>query len=200
LSVGEPVPSGLAQAYFNSLSTLHWQGEMAFEGLSQTYSLLPDLGQTIGLTGTGALDLTGANMLVYEIELDVFADRTTVRFGHPQHVSIGDLVDQLRALRMRQLWTLPSAQNTGVLDNTTGALPSASPVQNSGRATANLVSLQMQHPDPGGSGVTQQVSAALADLPTGTTAKWRETFAYNTVSGSCVLQRCYVLRTDWVNV
>lgn len=198
LATGEPVPVGLAENYHRAVSVLHYQGSASFAEQEFTFSI--GLGNVLNVTGA-EVALTTARLMIWRCELDIFSGRTSLDFGDPPTLGIGDFVDRLVALRRRKLTVVPSSFTSGMPQgsegNTVATLPNRNPVDRPATATARRTSLLLQSSDPA---VTQQVAVNLSALPVGSTAQWRETFGSNVVEGVCTLQRCYVLRTEWENV
>jgi hypothetical protein len=122
----EATPIGLAQALFNSLSVLHYEG--AFQITEQECSGLVDMGNVVNLTGSRA-EFAAMRALVQEITCDIDRGVTTVQCGPPGHLSISDYLSILRANQHRRRWTREATQDTGEL--------SASGEVNLGKATAN---------------------------------------------------------------
>lgn len=197
LAEGEPVPVGLAENYHRAVSTLHYQGDASFSEQDMTFAV--GLGNVLNVTGA-EVALATARLMIWRCTLDLANGKTTLEFGDPPTLGIGDFVDRLRALRQRKLTIVPTSLTTGNINgsagNTTALLPNRAPVDRPAKATSKRQTLLLQSSDPA---VTQQVNMALTQLPVGSTAQYRETFGHNTVDGECVLQKCYVLRTDWVN-
>lgn len=198
LATGEPVPVGLAENYHRAVSVLHHQGSASFAEQEFTFSI--GLGNVMNVTDA-EVALTTARLMIWRCELDIFSGRTSLDFGDPPTLGIGDFVDRLLALRRRKLTVVPSSFTSGLPQgsggNAVATLPNRNPVDRPATATARRTSMVMQSSDVA---VTQQVNLALSQLPAGTAVQLRETFGYNTVDGECVLQKCYVARTEWVNV
>lgn len=198
LADGEPVPANLAQNYYNAVSVLHHQGGASFAEQRHTFSI--GLGNVLNITGA-EVGLTTARLMIWRCELDIFAGRTSLDFGDPATLGIGDFMDRLRALRRRRLTVVPSSFTSGQPQGSGGSavatLPNQNPVDRPAKATKSRSVMLMQSSDPG---VTQTARMDLAALPVGSAAQWRETFGTNVIDGVCTLQRCYVLRTDWETV
>lgn len=193
---GEPVPSGLAQKLYESLSVLHWQGDITLT--QQDFDWAVGLGHVLNLTGADSA-LETSRLMIWRETIDVQQGTARLEFGDPEHVGIGDLVDRLRALRLRQLVSNPQMQSTGLTNgDSESTVASVNALEASANKTTHRLEFIMQHPNPTGSGVTQQVQAKLEDLPTGVVARWQLTHGYEIVSGACVARQCYMLRTDWV--
>jgi hypothetical protein len=93
----EPVPTGLAQEIYDSIATLQYEG---------SYSVVNEevggwsLGTVLNLAG-GREEWAGMNALLQEIEQDLDNGRTTLKFGAAGHLTLQDLMEQLRANRTR---------------------------------------------------------------------------------------------------
>jgi hypothetical protein len=105
----EPVPSGLAEYLYNSLATLQYDG--AYTIISQEVGAWK-LGAVLNLTG-GRPEWSGMNALLQEITDDLDTGRTTLRFGAAGHLSMQDLMEQLRANRSRTTSTHIKERQTG---------------------------------------------------------------------------------------
>ena len=93
----EPVPAGLAAALYSALSVLHYDGSYT---LVQNEVGLNRLGIVLNITGSqqpwGAM-----NALVQEITDELDEGRTIWKVGPPRHLTIQDLMEQLRYTRTR---------------------------------------------------------------------------------------------------
>jgi len=94
----EPVPAGLASALYGALSTLHYEGSYTFvqAEVNPTFTL----GTVLNIAGSGQPWST-MNALVQEMVDDLDAGRSTWRVGPPAHLTIQDLMEQLRWTRTR---------------------------------------------------------------------------------------------------
>lgn len=195
LSAGETIPAGLAENYHRAVSTLHYQGSASFAEQDMTFAV--GLGNVLNVTGA-EVALTTARLMIWRCTLDIANGKTTLEFGDPPTLGIGDFVDRLRALRQRKLTINPESIITGTPNGGSAAnLPNTMPMDRPAKATSKRQTLVLQSSDVA---VTQQVNMSLSQLPVDSVAQWRETFGSNVVEGVCTLQRCYVLRTDWENV
>jgi hypothetical protein len=96
-SQGEGVPSGLAQELYGALSTLQYEGQYTTEG-SEVGAWR--LGTVLNLEG-GREEWAGMDALLQEIVDDLDNGRSTLKFGPPGHLTLQDLMEQLRANRTR---------------------------------------------------------------------------------------------------
>jgi hypothetical protein len=93
----EPVPAGLAEQIYGSLSVLQYEGSYTTVGSEVTPW---SLGAVLNLTG-GRAEWASMNALLQEIDDDLDNGRTTLKFGPAEHLTLQDLMEQLRANRTR---------------------------------------------------------------------------------------------------
>jgi hypothetical protein len=93
----EPVPTGLAAQLYASLSTLPFEG--SYDMVSCEVGTWT-LGTVLNLAG-GRPEWETMNALLQEIEQDFDNGRTTLKFGAAGHLTLRDLMEQLRANRTR---------------------------------------------------------------------------------------------------
>jgi hypothetical protein len=116
----EPVPTGLAQAYYTALSALQYEGN--FEITEQECGTIggPFLGKVLNLTG-GALEAwSSMNAAIFETTEDIATGTTKLRFGPVEYLSPKDWITWLRVNRWREVGYL-AARTSGLL--TIGAHP-----------------------------------------------------------------------------
>jgi hypothetical protein len=105
---GEPEPAGLAQAYYNSLATLRYEGQII-----DVHQELPAenlLAHKLTLAGTA---LTVANQLIQEVAENIGTGLRSISIGFPPVLSIDGLMDLHRAFRSRRVWNNPRLKVTG---------------------------------------------------------------------------------------
>ncbi len=186
IDAGEAVPSGLAEALYGSLSVLQWQG--SFKLVEQDVLFFLKLGTVLNISNAETALATG-RLMIWRVTVDVFNGTTTAEFGDPENLGIGDMVDRLRALRLRTLYTLPAVQSTGLANGSGSSnLPSVTPRSETTAKTHERTSFAMTSPDPAS---TQVVNAALSQLPVGSTAQFRQF----TICVSGVNRTAYFLAT-----
>lgn len=104
LVTGETIPTGLAEALYNSLNPLQYEGAVTLTeeecGSSVDTDLRAALGFTLNLTGGLAAWATMA-ALIQKVDEDVDSGRTIISFGPAEQLSPQDLVERLRANRGR---------------------------------------------------------------------------------------------------
>lgn len=124
---GDPVPTGLAEYIYTSLSELHYQG--ALQLVQPQCNGIADLGYVVNLAGsqTAHADMRA---LVQETTFDFDSGTTRIQCGPPRHLGLGDLLALLQRFRVRRRWTNPDTQATGDLGGGSGELAL-------GRATPN---------------------------------------------------------------
>ena len=108
---GDPVPIGLAQWIYNTLSTLHYEGAHTLVEPEVTFQAGP--GKVLNLTG-GLSAWTSMAALIQSATYELDTGRTTLNFGPPGHLSPGDFVRLLSMNRYRVVWDNPSARTTGL--------------------------------------------------------------------------------------
>jgi hypothetical protein len=94
---GEGVPTGLAEEIYSSLATLQYEGAYTIIGSEAGYW---SLGTVLNMTG-GRTEWTSMNALLQEIEDDLDNGQTTLKFGAAGHLTLRDLMEQLRGNRTR---------------------------------------------------------------------------------------------------
>lgn len=101
---GEGAPSGLAEALYDALSVLHWQG--SFTKLESEVAGDAHPGKKLNLTG-GLAAWATMNAMIQGVSEDIGSGKTTITFGPPEHLGPSDLVEMLRASRgARSTWRL----------------------------------------------------------------------------------------------
>ena len=107
---GEPVPIGLARQLYSSLNPLHYEGHLTVVNQDVFTS---SLGFVLNILG-GRLEWQSMQALIQEIQDDLEPGRTTYRFGPPSHLTLQDLMEQLRGSRLRIVTTHYKERQTGV--------------------------------------------------------------------------------------
>ena len=93
---GEPVPEGLAQSIYDSVSVLHYEGQMSL--VSDELVEPGYLGKVINVSG-GRAEWASMAALVQTVTEDIDNGTVSIRFGPAAHLSPQDLVALLRANR-----------------------------------------------------------------------------------------------------
>jgi hypothetical protein len=107
---GDPIPVGLAQYLYNSLSTLHYDCVVTL--LEQECLGELTLGNTLNLAG-GRPEWATMNALIQAVTFSIDSGETEIVAGPPRHLSLTDLLALLRANRVRRRWTNPETQMSG---------------------------------------------------------------------------------------
>jgi hypothetical protein len=94
----EPVPAGLAGVLFSGLSALHYSGRYAVTANEAPANNC--LGVVLNISGSQQ-EWATMNALVQEIVDELDIGRTTMKVGPPAHLTIQDLMEQLRYTRTR---------------------------------------------------------------------------------------------------
>jgi hypothetical protein len=140
-SYAEPIPVSLAQYIYDAISVLQFEGELTFTEPDVSAQLM--IGQLFNLTGSANAEWTTMAAQVQEVDEDIDAGVTTVRFGPPKHLSAGELVDLLRVNRPRLVLNVYTMRANGTSSggNHTVDLGQNTPEKNSvsGTAPANPV-------------------------------------------------------------
>ena len=105
----EPMPEGLAQYLYTSLTPLQYEG--SYSTISQEVPLAA-LGIVLNLAG-GRAEWSTMKALVQEIEQELETGRTTYRFGSYGHLTMQDLMELIRSTRTRGLATHFAERQTG---------------------------------------------------------------------------------------
>ena len=111
----EPVPVGLAQAIYEAVSVLHFEGEITLQEQEISGSLA--IGSLFNLTGGALAEWASMNAMILEVEENIDAGATVVRFGPPRQLGAGDLVELLRVNRFRLITSPYTLPVTGAADS-----------------------------------------------------------------------------------
>jgi hypothetical protein len=117
--IGEPVPTGLAQNYYNSLAALQYEGSWEITEPECGTANLRYLGNVLNLTGGLAAWATMA-ACIFESAEDLATGKTRLRFGPAEYLNPQDWLTHQRTMRARQLGDRQARVN-GLL--TTGSKP-----------------------------------------------------------------------------
>jgi len=109
--IAEPVPVGLAQALYNAVSVLQFDGELTLQEQDVSGSL--SVGDLFNLTGGNLAEWSTMNGMVQSITESLDDGTTLVEFGPPKHLGAGELVDLLRVNRSRTVFYWPTLQTSG---------------------------------------------------------------------------------------
>jgi hypothetical protein len=109
-SSGEAIPVGLAQALYNSVNPLQFDGQ--FVTVAEDVYGKPDMGNLLNLTD-GRPEWANMRALVVSIEENVDTGRSTATFGPPRYLGPADLIELLRANRGRATSMRWKARETG---------------------------------------------------------------------------------------
>ncbi|HTB63879.1 MAG TPA: hypothetical protein VK737_09840 [Opitutales bacterium] len=123
--LGEPVPTGLAQSYYDALSTLQYEGSWEITEPECGTAGGPYLGNGLNLTG-GLSAWASMNATIFETTEDIGTGKTLLRFGPVEYLSPKDWLALLRFQRDRTTGDRQARVN-GLLTN------AQKPVGGSGR-------------------------------------------------------------------
>jgi len=105
---GESVPTGVAQAVYNSLSTLQYSGAVTFAA-SQVRSGIA-VGNSLTLVGPAN---TYSNLLVQSVRAVPHLGWLTVSYGPSARLDAPELIELARCCRWRTIYNMPSGRSTG---------------------------------------------------------------------------------------
>lgn len=125
----DPIPTGLAQYLYDSLSPLHYEVnlrtlEEEITGRVQPRNLL---NLTNGKTAWATM-----NAVVQEVIWQIDSGTTQITAGPPKHLTLSDLLSLMKANRGRRRWTNPSTQSTGELSGPSNVEMSRAGANNDG--------------------------------------------------------------------
>lgn len=143
---GESVPSGLAEALYNALSPLEWEGQIQIVGSDCDGTV--EVGDKLNLSG-GHSDWSSMAAVVQQTDEDLETGTTTIAVGPPQHLGARDMIELLRVNRYRLVITPAAARTGGTVGGGAVALGSATPQENatSGIKERHLLRLRGQSDD-----------------------------------------------------
>ncbi len=104
----DPVPVGLAQALYEALSVVHFQGRFGL--LENECSMNARVGTVLNLSG-GLPEWATMRAVVQQVGFDIDSGRTSITFGPPEHLSPQDHITLLNVNRRRT--TLYSGTSRG---------------------------------------------------------------------------------------
>ena len=94
----EPIPSGIAAAYYAAASILHYEG--SYDLLEDEVSAAIGVGHKLNITG-GPAEWASMNAIIQSVSEDLATGRTQLRFGPPGHLSVSDFIELQRVQRGR---------------------------------------------------------------------------------------------------
>lgn len=125
---GEQAPAGLAQYLYESMSPLQYEGSVSTTQQEVTGYIGP--GNRLNILGTQDVAHASMNARVQSVDEYIDSGSTSVRFGATPSLSLGSILEFMRATRHRRRWTRSQVQENGENpSNTTVEL---------GQATANI--------------------------------------------------------------
>lgn len=101
LSPAEPVPTGLAEAFYTALATLHFEGQLTVTETEVGADFTIGIGHVLNLA-TGRAEWAAMRAFVTQVALELATGQTTITVGPPPHLAIADLIEQQRVQRNRQ--------------------------------------------------------------------------------------------------
>jgi hypothetical protein len=118
-TAGDPVPVGLAEAFYNALKDVQYSGSVELTEQEVDTALRAQditdrtgVGLVFNLTGGAGAGAEWATMraMVQEANFDVDTGRTVFTFGPPRHLGIDDMIELLMVTRRRMIYTNPAAR------------------------------------------------------------------------------------------
>lgn len=117
---GDPVPVGLAEAFYNALKDVQYSGTVELTETEVDTALRAQgitdrtgVGLVLNLTGAtaaGGTEWATMRATVQEAAYDVDTGRTVFTFGPPRHLGVDDMIELLMVTRHRQIYTNPAAR------------------------------------------------------------------------------------------
>ena len=115
----EGKPTGLAQAYHEATSLLHFDGQISVE--AEEISLANLVGHKLNITGART-EYTTMNAIIQSVQFDAFSGLQTFVFGFPRHLLHDDMIELMRPTRIRYRSTGFRQRETGEVDKQNGDL------------------------------------------------------------------------------
>ncbi len=113
-TAAEAPPTGMAAVLYSALSVLQYEG--TWNAISNEVAPTTSLGTVLNLSG-GRAEWAAMNALVQVITDDLDNGTTTYKIGPAEHLTIQDLMEQLRATRKRTLSSKIKERQTGQPDS-----------------------------------------------------------------------------------
>jgi len=107
----EPVPVGVAAAYYDATSVLHYEGNYTL--IEKECSGGCSVGKRLNLTG-GPAEWEAMNAMIVSISEQLGTGTTQVRFGPPGHLGPQDFIELMRVQRNRKLTSRLQERITGI--------------------------------------------------------------------------------------
>ena len=167
--------SGLAQSLYDALSVVHYEGTLTLTHQdlpADTEATAIGVGHRLHLAGTGIAAHATMGALVQQVTEVIDTGKVTVQFGPPQHLSLQDLVELLRAFRQRYRETPLSAIISGTISAT--APPELGDLFGGANSSTGLPTFDKVQMATGAGGSAKTVTVDPAALAAGETAEFRE--------------------------
>lgn len=110
LTTSEPVPVGLAQALYNSVSVLSYEGALKLKESECSGTAMP--GRMLQLTG-GRAEWTSMCAVIQIVSEKIDTGETSIEFGPPNHLGRQDLVRLLQVNRKRRVTYRADERSSG---------------------------------------------------------------------------------------
>jgi len=96
-TLGEPIPTGIAEALYTAANATHYEGIIVFE--EEECSGPVKVGQVVNIVNAKRPEWATMRAFVQEVEEDIENGRTTVTVGPPKFLGVNEIMDWLRGLR-----------------------------------------------------------------------------------------------------
>lgn len=149
IDYGDSSITGLAQALYESMHPLHWEGVFDIE--EEEASGYAGLGNVINLLGADA-DRASMNALVQQVSINIDSGITSLQCGPPRHLTLSDILSLLARFRTSRRWTNPATQQDGSITDTGSdvSLGQAAPNTNAIPGSALTKIFTVKDPDVAG--------------------------------------------------
>ncbi len=152
LDPGESAPPGLAQALYDSLSVLSYEGtHVIMDEAFKTTAAIPGPQFRLNLTG-GSADWTAMRATIQGVRIDFFRNTCEITFGPPKHIAPGDLEQLMMFYRWRSVYENPALRLNGQTSAMSTQIGGDTAAENSTHAKSPDVvhTTAAPAPDPGG--------------------------------------------------
>ena len=117
---GDPIPQGMAQSFYDGLSTLQYDGSIMVKRQEVTEEIT--LGNTLNLSGSKA-EFASMNAIIQSVRWSLDGGEKPLTVGPARQISTGDFIALLRVNRERRAWTAPQTVDTGKASASNTLLP-----------------------------------------------------------------------------
>jgi len=139
---GDPIPTGLAEAYYNALNELQYDGSFRLAAQEIDNTVI-GMGNVVNVTNGDAAWAT-MRSLVQQVTFNIDAGTTQVNIGVAKHLGVGDLIQLLMVNRTRERWTAPGTQSSGQVSGSKVTNPTHGPGQDTDKAHEGVGKMTMR--------------------------------------------------------